>query len=222
MPRLGSTKKGAAIENPIVGATTRDDAETNPYRETVALVRESRIQAATAQLERIKKLQSSTRDRKGRIRRAKFKAAVLALRWEGFGPKDTAEVLGVTQAQVDWALTQMRVDASMDDQLNKLDNVVIPLAIDNVVRGVINGDKEYTLKVLDGRGVFRQFKSLDAQVKKTILTMKIETVMPKHIPEGAIPMPKAGAVVGAPLLPRVEADDSQTPRPTRTVDGEVL
>ena len=208
MPRIGSTKKsGEKTARPFPDALRQAQADPSHVLAPLAAdVRAMAEQSARETLEYIKTVQTSTRDRTGRIKRAKFKAGVLALRWEGFTPKETAEILGASIYQVEWALSQIRADASIDDQLTRLDSVAVPLAIDNVIRGVMDGDKEYSLKVLDGRGVFRAFKSLDAQVKKTVLKLEVRATMPAHIPQDAIPMPKFGSVVGQPGEPTTEAE----------------
>lgn len=176
------------------------DGEMDPYAALGEEIREQRVLAGVETLERIKKIQSSTRNASGRIRRGKFIAACLSLRWEGFTPRETAEILGCAWQSVTYALTQIRRDADLDAQVERLHKVVVPLAMDNAARGVMNGDKDYTLRVLDGAGVFRTHQSIKADVKQTITTLSVTLQMPAHLEGKALPLPRAGAIVGAPTL----------------------
>lgn len=213
MPRLGSTiKSGEKTPSPLPDALRKAGLDAgHVYAPLAEEVRARAAESVALTVDHIRKIQTSTRDRNGRIKRAKFKAAVLALRWEGFKPKETAEILGASIDQVEWALKQMREDASIDSQLDRLDQIIVPLALDNVVRGVLDGDKEYTLKVLDGRGVFRSYKSVDAQVRKTVLKLEIKTTMPAHLAPDSIPMPNQGAIVGTPWEPKIVGAASTVP-----------
>lgn len=158
-------------------------------------------------LDRVREIQTTTRDRTGKIKRAKFKSAVLSLRWEGFGPLETAQVLGVSLGRVRNALNELRRSASLDKELDRLDQIAVPLAVDNVIRGVMDGDKDYTRDVLNGRGVYRTHKSIEAQVRQTVLRMDIAVTMPE-LPvdrNGAqLPQVRPGGVIGAPALPVID------------------
>jgi predicted transcriptional regulator len=162
---------------------------------------------AKATLADIAALQTTTRTRDGRIKRAKFKSAVLALRWEGFSPTETAQVLGVSINRVRNALSEMRKTAAIDQQLDRLDQIAVPLAVDNVIRGVMDGDKDYTRDVLNGRGVYRTHKSIEAQVRQTTLRMDIAVTLPlapDGQPGGALSTVRPGGVLAAPDLPVVD------------------
>lgn len=162
--------------------------------------RESKKQSLDATLKEVATAQTAIYRKDGRIKRAKFHAAVLALRWEGFSPKETAELLGVSASSVDKALLRMRKAASMDSQMDRIDQIIVPLAVDNLARGVMDGDKQMTLKVLEGRGAFRTHKQVDATIRKTVLSLTIKTEMPAHLGKNAIPMPQPGQIVGAPIV----------------------
>lgn len=164
------------------------------------LRKQNAIDAAKATAEELKRTIRSTRDRAGRIRQAKFTAAVLALRLEGFTKaSEIAKILGCSVQQVSGALHRVRKDATIDQQLDRLDQIAVPLAVDNVIEGIANKDKTYTLRLMDGRGLFRVHKSIDAQVKQTVITMRVNMTIPKHLAPGSpLPTVKAGTVVGAP------------------------
>lgn len=191
-------------------AKTRDDKpvkaaadSTNPYAPLDEFQRETAKEAVQEQISHLGRVQSSIRSRDGRIKKAKFHAAVLALRWEGFSPKETAEILGCSHGRVDAALLRMREAASIDEQLDRIDQTLVPLAVDNLARGVLEGDKGYTMKVLEGRGLFRSHKQVEGVIRKTVLHLKVTTEMPKHLGPDAIPLPAPGSIVGAPRLPEL-------------------
>lgn len=224
MPRLGSTKaKGAPVAS--LAGDVMAMIEAADMKPMADLVRESQEQAVVATLEKIRQIQTETRDATGKIKRAKFKAAVLTLRWEGFNPRDTARVLGVSEGVVNHALLQLRKDASLDDQITRVDTLIVPLAVDNLARGILAGDKEYTLRVLDGRGVFRAHKSVEGNITKRNLTLSIVTTMPAAVPAGQVPTVKPGGVMGRPLtgdkLPDIvtKAIPERTTEPSRGIVG---
>lgn len=172
----------------------------NPYAGMLEHQREHAVTAANETLERIQRVQAKYRNAEGKIRRGKFIGAVLGLRYEGFTPRETAELLGVSHQQVTYALTAIRKDADMEQQVRRLNEIAVPLAMDNVVRGVMNGDKEYTLKVMDGAGVFKSHKAVQSEIKKTVTMLTVQLAMPPHLIGKELPMPKAGQVVGAPTI----------------------
>lgn len=197
--RLGGTKAGKQTAGPSHGSAVLSGAIEIPadLKPLEDAVRANQAKAVEATLERIRDIQTEVYDRRGKIKRAKIKAAVLALRWEGFGPDETARILGVSRGTVDLALMQMRKAASLDDEIKRVDELIVPIAVDNLAKGVINGDKEYTLRVLDGRGVLRSFKSSEATVTRRDLKLHVVTTLPPHH-QDAIPTVKANGVFGVP------------------------
>jgi hypothetical protein len=177
-----------------------DSSTMQPYAGLAEHQREGAITAANETLARIARTQSQFRDAAGRIRRGKFLGAVLGLRYEGFAPKEIAELLGVSHQQVTRALLAVRKDADLDAQVQRLNQIAVPLAMDNVVRGVMNNDKDYTLKVLDGAGVFKSHKAVQSEIKQTVTMLQVQLTMPAHLIGKELPMPKAGQIVGAPTI----------------------
>lgn len=172
----------------------------DPYAGMREHQREGAITAANETLERIRRVQGKYRNVEGKIRRGRFIGAVLGLRFEGFSPHQIAELLGVSHQQVTYALTAIRKDADIDQQVRRLNEIAVPLAMDNVVRGVMNGDKEYTLKVMDGAGVFKSHKAVQGEIKKTVTHLSVQLSLPPHLVGKELPMPKAGQIVGAPTI----------------------
>lgn len=176
-------------------------AELEPFAILDETLRAGRVQSAIETLGKIQRLQSSTRDKDGKLRRGKFLAACLTLRWQGHTPEQTADILGCSRQSVTYALNQIRKDAALDLQVKRLTDVIVPLAMDNAARGVMDGDKDYTLRVLDGAGVFKTHKSVQGEVKQTITTLSVQLTMPAHLEGKPLPMPRAGSVLGAPTIP---------------------
>jgi hypothetical protein len=206
MPRLGATKKPPSeAPKTFAGAITSAKdvaalADPSTYAEVGDFNRAQAVETARLSLDELKATVAQTRDRTGRIRKAKLIAAVLGLRWQGFGPKESAEILGVSQQAVTGALTIARRDASIGDQIDRIEKVGVPLAVDNAIRGVMDGDKEYSLRVLDGRGVFRSHKSVESDIRVTKLEMSIKVDMPPGydpLNAGGVRM---GAVVGKSVI----------------------
>lgn len=186
--------------------------------------RDEALKAARATAAELKETIRGTRDRKGRIRQAKFVAAVLALRFEGFREHgEIAQILGCSVQQVSGALMRVRRDATIDQQLDRIDQIAVPLATDNVIDGIARGDKTYTLRVMDGRGLFRVHKSIDAQIKKTVITLRVDMTPPKHLPPDApLPGPKPGSIVGASELTRDNAPALPALTTVETPSGETV
>lgn len=200
MPLMGAARTGpgkTTVQQDMAKAETPD---TNGAEMSKAL-RASKEASLRESIDHLAQTQASIRGRDGKIKQAHFHASVLSLRWQGFSPKETAEILGCSGARVDDALLRLRQAASMDDQIDRIDQLIVPLAVDNLARGVMDGDRAYTMKVLDGRGIFRTHKSVESQIKKTVLKLTVETSMPPHLAIDAIPMPAAGSIVGAALIP---------------------
>ncbi len=201
MPLMGAAKTGKAITTAQQETAKAADAGGESiYKPIDDHIREGAKAAVQEQVAHLARTQANIRGRDGKIKRAKFHAAVLSLRWEGFSPKETAEILGCSHGRVDAALLRLREASSMDAQIDRIDQALVPLAVDNLANGILDGDRTYTLKLLEGRGVFRTHKSVEGTIKKTVLHLKVVTEMPKHLGPDAIPMPVAGSIVGAPAL----------------------
>lgn len=197
---MSRTRTPTADNHALLTPELGDGTSMSPYAGLTEHQREGAITAGNETLARIARTQSQFRDAAGRIRRGKFLGAVLGLRYEGFAPKEIAELLGVSHQQVTRALLAVRKDADLDAQVQRLNQIAVPLAMDNVVRGVMNNDKDYTLKVLDGAGVFKSHKAVQSEIKKTVTMLTVQLTMPAHLIGKELPMPKAGQIVGAPTI----------------------
>jgi predicted transcriptional regulator len=189
--------KDAPIAPPNLTAEVVTGLESGQVTAALAVpfsefVREQQIHAADETIELLAKTIRSTRTVDGKIRRAKVVAAVLALRMEGFTVDQSARLLGLTKHQVSHALEVIRKDGTISGQMDRLDAIAVALAVDNVIQGVKNGDKDYTLKVLEGRGVFRTHKSVEEKSTQTVMTLTVSMEGVPLVP----PEVKAGSIVG--------------------------
>jgi predicted DNA-binding protein (UPF0251 family) len=141
----------------------------------------------------------------------------LALRASGWSVNDIAARLGVSNTTVThWFTTHRRkVDAARITQ--KLDQVAVPLAVENLIHGLLAGDKDYTVKTLEGRGQFRRHVQEQGTVTHDLPPLKIEFVGGPAALQDPADSAKSvsGMVVGRPALPLAD------PRATRTVDAEI-
>lgn len=204
MPKIGSRETGAT-HNTVSDAVERTAsaagaADPSVYAPIGDYKRAQMVETAERTLAELKKTVDETRDRTGRIRKAKLVAAVLALRWQGFTPKQSAEILGCSQQAVVGALTIARKDSTISEQIDRIEKLGIPLAVDNALRGVMNGDKEYSLRMLDGRGVFRTHKSVEADIRVTKLEMSIRVELADGVPSGDAAQIRPGSIVGRPAI----------------------
>jgi predicted transcriptional regulator len=172
-----------------------------------AIERQQRQQQALDDTQtEIDKLARRVRNPAGKLRRAKFIAAVLALRMQHFSKSEIAGHLGVSEPTVKRALVDIRANSAASDQLMRLDQIGIPLAVDNVINGLVDGDKDYTQDLLKGRGMYRTHKSIDAQVTKTTLEMKIVFTDPTPEQIASARNPRAGSILGIPESPKALPD----------------
>lgn len=78
-----------------------------------------------------------------------------------------------------------------DSPSERLENEIVPKAVDNVAHFINNKDKTMTIEVMKGTGLFRSYQSVknDGEGNQTVLALKIETV-------DAAPKVITGHVVG--------------------------
>jgi hypothetical protein len=88
-------------------------------------------------------------------RRIKQTQVALALYTEGASINEIAADLGVSSATIrGWFATHRRKVTSDEIDMD-LDQIAVPLAKENLIHGLLAGDKDYTRDVLKGRGHLR-------------------------------------------------------------------
>jgi DNA-directed RNA polymerase specialized sigma24 family protein len=169
---------------------------------------------AMQDLDTIRQVQTDTREPSGRLKDAHLLAQVLALRLYGHSPAETAAVLGIPTHKVLSLLHRVRRDSSLELQIKRLDDIGVSLAADNIIRGLILGDKDYTVEFAKGRGMFKTHASVKEEREVREFKFVIEAKLPAHLEGKPLPQIKAGAVVGAEALPPAPA--------TTVVEGELV
>ncbi len=152
------------------------------------------------------------------IRRAKLTQVALAMRASGEAVPDIAARLGVAASTVIGWFTAHRRAVDLDAIDVMLDRTAVPLATENLIHGLLAGDKDYTLETLKGRGVFKRHAAGDAKPPSELptLTIRFET-------GNATPSPPAadGSLAAAldARLPERVGSASATPATTRLPRG---
>jgi hypothetical protein len=187
--------------DPRVGPLPDDDEDMPPAEAQTAedpvqkFLREQLKEQAEETVEQLRAMHAEVRTPDGRLRRAKFIGAVLGLRFERFTPVEIAAILKVKRSSVMRALQLVRKDASIAEQLKRMDEQIVPIAIDNVHAAVIHGDMRSSMKLLDGRGLFRTHKSIEAQISEQRVDIRILVTRPSHMdPAAPLPDVKPGAI----------------------------
>jgi hypothetical protein len=141
----------------------------------------------------------------------------LALRAQGFAVPEIAESLRVAPPTVvGWFAKHRRqlADTAVDDALEQ---TAVPLATENLIHGLLAGDKDYTLETLKGRGKLRRYSQGEQVHDGEIpaLVVRIENADGSKVTAALGARPPAesaaagGRIVGQPALPK-------------TVEGEVV
>jgi len=134
----------------------------------------------------------------------------LALYTAGFSMNEIAAELGVTTPTItQWFVSHRRTMAEADiDKL--LDETAVPLAAENLVHGLLAGDKDYTLETLKGRGKLKRHSEGDGKlsVELPALVVRFETPTLPDGPDGrpARAIGAAGSIHGTAAQPKQITD----------------
>lgn len=200
--------RGKTQQNRARRADETADYDAASGRLRLARTRPTADQAAQSQLAELAPADLTVEPPRGKpLKGAKARAwltqQALARYAEGWPLDDIAEELGYAPSTVmGWILRHRRTIAvGQIDAI--LDQTLVPLAVDNLAHGLLAGDKDYTLKTLEGRGVLRKHSAIEATTKHelTPLTIRFEkpTVDPLHpVPPETAP---TGLVLGAMAIP---------------------
>jgi hypothetical protein len=131
---------------------------------------------------------------------------------EGYTPAEIAENMGVNPATVTGWFTRFRYDVKKFDVDAMLDKLAVPLASQNLIHGLLAGDKDFTLETLKGRGQFRRYGEQQGTLKHEIppLVVKFEFPTPSALPAAPDAQPP-GAIVGTRAVPRALAPKPDVP-----------
>jgi predicted transcriptional regulator len=124
---------------------------------------------------------------------SKLAARAVALRILGYSQKAIAAEMCASEHAVRQWLMQARKRAELLDVGPLLDHVALPLAVDNLIEGLQQGNEKYTLATLQGRGAFSAHSK--SENYNTDMTLEIRVEMTdRSKPIDAI----EGQVVGVP------------------------
>lgn len=118
--------------------------------------------------------------------------AVMAMRLAGHTYREIAEELGCSQNQVRRLLMINAPKRKVFEDI--IDGRALPAAIDNLIVGLEAGDKDYTIKTLEGRGLLVKHSHQEGQAPKSAFQFNIVVESPA---EGHRE-PLLGAIVGEP------------------------
>lgn len=124
---------------------------------------------------------------------------VAALHLHGYTRTKIARALKMSVAAVGWCLRVARdrelLQGGMAEALKEIDGEAVPLALEAVVKSLRQGDKAVALKVLEGRGLLRNFSQVNQEGPKgdTKLAFQFNFQLPNGgtMQPGVQPIPDA-------------------------------
>lgn len=222
-PRTVLERTTALATEPAVQAILSDDVRQKA--EDLGLIEVGSAEQIAATVARRLGKRQLTR---AQVQRIRLTQRALALRTDGYDSNEIAEALGVSPATVvGWFSTHRRDVASLDLD-RQLDEIAVPLATENLIHGLIAGDKDYTLETLKGRGKLRKtVEGGDGDSAKVLPELRIVVEggnaqiniggqdRAHHQTQEQIT--SGGRVVGHPQFPKPAA-----PAEPKIVDGQVV
>jgi predicted transcriptional regulator len=118
--------------------------------------------------------------------------AVMALRLAGHTHKEIALEVGCSVSQVRRLLHLNAPKRKVFEDI--IDGRALPAALDNLIEGLEAGDKDYTIKTLEGRGLLVKHSHAEGQAPKSAFQFNIVV----ESPADGHREPLIGAVVGEP------------------------
>lgn len=226
---LETARHPGAVDEDVVnrhGVTVGTQPVVPPRRgswdvDVDAQMREETVPVGTAK-KATSKTATVSRQKARRIQKA------LMLRIQGYSNYEISLALGVAESTVTGWLTTHRRQVSKEELEDYIDQSILPMAVENIAHGVQAGDKDYTLAVANGRGVFKRHSEGDGRAPTEIPTMRIvfeaqttaqaaqahgtvvgvvahpddeRKALPAPKPVGAASTVPQGEVVGAPAIP---------------------
>jgi Putative ATPase subunit of terminase (gpP-like) len=151
----------------------------------------------------------------------------LSLYAGGMRVVDIAAELGVTPVTITAWFLRHKQELEVNEIDDRLDKIAVPLAVDNLILGIMAGDKDYTRMALEGRGKLRKHTQGEAMAPSDPPVLRIEFVQPlqdsaAHMGTGAeTAKVVTGVVVGRPMAAQ-KALGPGTPTPEPQVVGVPL
>jgi hypothetical protein len=153
-------------------------------------------------------------------------AQILLMSVQGRGEKEIAESLGLSRGQVRVARRALRdrklLDSALQDAVNRLTNEAVPLAVDETIKAIENGDAKARDRVLDTFGLgpskAAAGNAAGAPLAPQIPALSLTFNLPPGVSvERANQLPASGKVIGRGKdQPRIEK-----PRPDDVIDATI-
>lgn len=167
-PRTAVERTGQPTEgNPeqvLLDEALRDEAEAAGL---VPAVSKAEVAAAVA-------ADGKRKLTKAQVQRLRLTQQALSLRAQGFSVGEIAEFLQVSPATVTGWFALHRRDMAVMDIDRTLEEIAVPLATENLIHGLIAGDKQYTLETLKGRGRLKRPKEGEDERTRELPVLRIE------------------------------------------------
>lgn len=80
-------------------------------------------------------------------------AAVATLRMRGLTVHEIAKELDCSARTVARYIAEAKIEVAMSEPMRRLKTIAVPLAVDNLIEGLAERDKDYTLETLKGTGL---------------------------------------------------------------------
>ena len=152
-------------------------------------------------------------DTKPTRRRRLLTQRALTMLAAGWDTNDIAAALGVATSTLTTYLTKHKREVTIAEIDDRLDRIAVPLATDNLIHGLLAGDKDYTLKTLEGRGRFRKHADVETKGEHVLPALEIRFTIetppggadPSQLPPGtpsADSLIAGGRILGTMALPK--------------------
>lgn len=119
---------------------------------------------------------------------------VAALKTEGYSSRRIAKILKMRTEGVAWCVRKARerdlLKKGLEEAIQKLDDEGVPLAVEGLLRKLQRGEEASIFKILEGRGVFRNFSQVKSEGDGSRSNMAFQFVFTGGPParDGAIPV----------------------------------
>lgn len=113
-------------------------------------------------------------------------AQVVALRILGLSTDEISNQLVLQPSTVRKHLMIARQRGKLSDVSSFLDHAAVPRAVENLMAGLEEGDKDYTLEVLKGRGAFRSHSHQASTGSTGPMHLEITVSVPQGIEQATV------------------------------------
>ena len=165
-------------------------------------------------------------------RRRQLTQEALALRAQGQSVYEIATALRVKSSTITQWFAAHRRELAEGTIDRMLDDTAVPLAAENLIHGLIAGDKDYTLETLKGRGILKRHSEGDGIKPAALPELRIAFITPARDElraahptvggsvHGTVAVPKA--LPAAPITPDQPSPSSSASSAPLDVEAEIV